>query len=84
MDIGVEPEDAPDEYILNQHRTATQAASTQADKAECARALTLIGRARGSETMIRLGESGQTVMSVSEAYAALSCPQDAVDDGIVM
>jgi ubiquitin carboxyl-terminal hydrolase 25/28 len=31
-----------------------------------------------------MGERGQTVMSVDDAYNALGAPRDAVDDGLIM
>ncbi|WVF71581.1 hypothetical protein IAT40_006389 [Kwoniella sp. CBS 6097] len=82
--ITVHAQEAPEEYILDMHKKAMQAATSPHERSELSRALILIGRERGSEVMKRLGESGQTLMSVEEAYAALSCPMDAVDDGLLM
>ncbi|WVW83772.1 hypothetical protein I302_105793 [Kwoniella bestiolae CBS 10118] len=78
------PEGAPDSHILDLHKAAVQAASTAQEKQDLARALVLIGRARKSDLMKQLGENGQTLMSVQEAYSALNCPEDAIDDGLLM
>ncbi|OCF36740.1 hypothetical protein I316_01336 [Kwoniella heveanensis BCC8398] len=83
-EICVMPHEAPEDYILNMHKKAVQAATSPNERWELSRALLLIGRERKSELMQRLGDSGQTLMSVEEAYAALSCPMDAVDDGLLM
>ncbi len=34
--------------------------------------------------MKRLGGSGQTFLSVDEAYRALSAPKESIDDGLIM
>ena len=82
--IGVEPEDAPEDYILNLHKTAMQSASAGWERNEICSALELIGRDRESKTMLRLAKSGHTFLSVDEAYAALSAPRDCIDDGLIM
>lgn len=82
--IGVPPSDAPDDYILDIHKTSMKAAITSADKTAISKALILLGRYRKNDVMRQLGESGQTTLSVDEAYAALSAPRDAVDDGLIM
>lgn len=80
----VEAEDAPDEEILRMHRVAVQSALDSKDKAFMCLALDLIGRHRKNHDMRRLGGSGQSLMSVEEAYAALSAPADSIDDGLIM
>jgi ubiquitin carboxyl-terminal hydrolase 25/28 len=82
--IGVEAAEAPESYILDLHKKAVQASSSPAERPEIAQALTLIGRERNSEVMRRLGRSGQTHLSVDEAYAALSAPRNSIDDGLIM
>lgn len=83
-DIGIDASEAPDSYILDLHKTAIQATTTAAQRSELAQALTLLGRERDSEVMKRLGGSGQTFLSVDEAYAALSAPKQSIDDGLIM
>lgn len=82
--ICVTADDAPDNHIFEMHKKATQAAANQTERNELSQALALIGKHRGSAEMRRMGESGQTMMSVEDAYAALSAPRDAVDDGLIM
>jgi ubiquitin carboxyl-terminal hydrolase 25/28 len=84
MNIYVDAHEAPDEEILRMHRVAVQSVSNPADKAEMAQALEIIGKHRKNHTMRRLGGSGQSLMSVEEAYAALSAPADSIDDGLIM
>ncbi|WWC61766.1 uncharacterized protein I303_104351 [Kwoniella dejecticola CBS 10117] len=78
------PSEAPDDHILDLHKKAVQSSSTSQEKQDLSKALIILGRERGSELMKTLGENGQTLMSVQEAYSALSCPEDAVDDGLLM
>jgi ubiquitin carboxyl-terminal hydrolase 25/28 len=47
-------------------------------------ALELIGRERNNAMMRRLGGSGGSLLSLEEAYAALSAPADSIDDGLIM
>lgn len=82
--IFVEAEEAPDDEILRMHRVAVQSVSDPADKTAMDQALELIGRNRMNGTMRRLGKSGQSLMSLEEAYAALSAPPDSIDDGLIM
>lgn len=81
--LSVEAEDAPDDYILDLHKKAMTASSTS-EKPEISRALVLIGKSRNSELMQKLGHSGQTILSVDDAYQALSAPRDSIDDGLIM
>jgi ubiquitin carboxyl-terminal hydrolase 25/28 len=82
--IFVEAHEAPDEEILRMHRVAVQSTTDPSEKAMMGQALDLIGRHRSNQTMRRLGGSGQSLMSVEEAYAALSAPSDSIDDGLIM
>ena len=82
--IGVEATEAPESYILDLHKKAMQASSNAVERSELAQVLTLIGRDRDSDIMKRLGGSGQTFLSVDEAYRALSAPRESIDDGLVM
>jgi ubiquitin carboxyl-terminal hydrolase 25/28 len=82
--IDVEPQDAPTDYILGLHKTAVQAATSSREKQEIFNALKLIGRHRRSDEILELANGGKTLMTVSVAYEALSCPMDAVDDGLIM
>jgi ubiquitin carboxyl-terminal hydrolase 25/28 len=82
--ICVEPDEAPDDEILKMHREATQRALNQEERQEIASALVTIGRHRKNAMMVRFGESGQSLMTVDEAYAALSAPKDSIDDGLIM
>ncbi|KAK8864283.1 hypothetical protein IAR55_001529 [Kwoniella newhampshirensis] len=82
--IGVDAPEAPDDYVLDLHKRAVQTATSTQEKQDLARALVLLGRERNSDLMKRLGGSGQALISVDEAYAALSAPRDAVDDGLIM
>jgi ubiquitin carboxyl-terminal hydrolase 25/28 len=82
--ITVEPDEAPDDHILDLHKQATQKATNAAERAEIARALVVIGRSRNKEELIKLGRSGQTFLSVDDAYAALSAPKDSIDEGLIM
>ena len=81
--LAVEAADGPDDYILNLHKAAMTSA-TSSEKAELCKALTLIGLSRHSVIMQRLGNSGQTILTVDEAYSALSAPKDSIDDGLIM
>ena len=81
--ITVEPEEAPDHHILELHKTAAQGASASYRR-ELSQALLLIGRERQSESMQQLGQSGETFLSVDDAYAALSAPKESIDDGLIM
>nr|ODN88380.1 hypothetical protein L203_02993 [Cryptococcus depauperatus CBS 7841] len=83
-EICVPPQDAPDEYILNMHKNAIQACTSPSQRLEINQALVLIGKERGNDEIKAMGEKGQTVVSVEEAYEALSAPRDAVDDGLMM
>lgn len=80
----VPPESAPDSHIFELHKKAMQAAPNQSERNDLSAALTLLGRERESDEMRKMGESGQTIMSVDDAYAALSAPRNAVDDGLIM
>lgn len=82
--ICVEPDEAPDDEILKMHREATQKAADQQDRQEISSALAIIGKHRKNAMMVRFGESGQSLMTVDEAYAALSAPKDSIDDGLIM
>lgn len=82
--ICVEADEAPDDEILKMHREATQKASNQQDRQEISSALATIGKHRRNAMMVRFGESGQSLMTVEEAYAALSAPKDSIDDGLIM
>ncbi|WWC89454.1 uncharacterized protein L201_004378 [Kwoniella dendrophila CBS 6074] len=78
------PSEAPDSHIFDLHKKAVQSSSSASERQNLSNALLLIGRERGSDVMKQLGESGQTLMSVQEAYSALNCPEDAIDDGLLM
>lgn len=82
--IVVEADEAPDDEILRMHRVAVQSVSDPDEKATMGFALDLIGRHRKNDQMRRLGGSGKSLMSVEEAYAALSAPSDSIDDGLIM
>jgi ubiquitin carboxyl-terminal hydrolase 25/28 len=82
--IFVEAHEAPDEEILRMHRVAVQSVSDPHEKILIGLALDLIGRHRKNAQMRRLGASGKSMMSVEEAYAALSAPSDSIDDGLIM
>lgn len=66
------------------HREATQKAGNQQEIKEISSALAVIGKHRKNAMMVRFGESGQSLMTVDEAYAALSAPKDSIDDGLIM
>ncbi|KIR77297.1 ubiquitin carboxyl-terminal hydrolase 25/28 [Cryptococcus gattii E566] len=83
-DISIPPQGAPDEYILSMHKSAIQASTSSQQRQDLNKALVLIGRERRSEQLKSMGENGQTLVSVQEAYEALSAPRDAVDDGLIM
>ncbi|WVQ72603.1 hypothetical protein IAR50_002161 [Cryptococcus sp. DSM 104548] len=82
--ICVAPHEAPDEYILDMHKTAIQACTSPSARQDVNKALAKIGKARESTMMQDMAEKGQTTVSVQEAYEALSAPRDAVDDGLIM
>ena len=82
-EITVEPEEAPDSHILELHKRANQGASAS-ERREISQALIIIGRDRGSKEMQDLGESGESFMSLEDAYAALSAPRNSIDDGLIM
>ena len=82
--IFVEAHEAPDDEILRMHRVAVQSVSDPYEKTLMGLALDLIGRHRKNNQMRRLGASGKSLMSVEEAYAALSAPSDSIDDGLIM
>jgi ubiquitin carboxyl-terminal hydrolase 25/28 len=83
-EISVEPKEAPDSEILRMHQVAMKSCTNPADRAEISQAIELIGRHRKNSEMQRLGRSGKTILTVEEAYEALSAPQDAVDDGLIL
>jgi ubiquitin carboxyl-terminal hydrolase 25/28 len=83
-EIDVEASDAPVEYILDLHKKAVTASTSSVERQEVFDALKLIGRHRGSDEILGYANEGKTVMSVQDAYEALSCPMDAVDDGLIM
>lgn len=66
------------------HKKAVQATTNAAARSDLAEALSLIGRDRGDSLMLRLARSGDTFLSLDEAYAALSAPRDSIDDGLIM
>lgn len=66
------------------HREALQGAHDPAQRTALGQALQIVGRHRKNSAMQRLGSSGQSIMSVDEAYAALSAPRESVDDGLIM
>jgi ubiquitin carboxyl-terminal hydrolase 25/28 len=82
--ISVEPQEAPEDYILELHKNKTRAATSASERSALSQALTLIGRDRNSDVMIRLGENGQSFLSVNEAFSELSAPLDSVDEGLIM
>lgn len=82
--ISVEPNEAPDSEILRMHQIAMKSCTNPTDRAEISQAIELIGRHRRNSEMQRLGRSGQSVLTVNEAYEALNAPQDAVDDGLIL
>jgi ubiquitin carboxyl-terminal hydrolase 25 len=82
--IGIDTHEAPDSYILELHKSAVQTCASSDAKTQIFEALKLIGRHRGSKEISDLANSGKTMMTVAEAYEALSCPMDAVDDGLIM
>nr|KIR50274.1 ubiquitin carboxyl-terminal hydrolase 25/28 [Cryptococcus bacillisporus CA1280] len=83
-DISIPPQGAPDEYILSMHKSAIQASTSSQQRQDLNKALVLIGRERRSDQLKSMGENRQTLVSVQEAYEALSAPRDAVDDGLIM
>lgn len=82
--IGVDGVDAPQDYILKMHKEAVQAANSGVQRSDLAEALKLIGKDRDDALMMRLARSGDTFLSVEDAYQALSAPQDCIDDGLIM
>ncbi|OCF60484.1 hypothetical protein L486_00117 [Kwoniella mangroviensis CBS 10435] len=82
--IFVPCEEAPESHILELHKQAVQSASSAQEKQNLSRALVIIGRHRKSELMKNMGENGETLMTVQDAYSALNCPEDAIDDGLLM
>lgn len=66
------------------HREASQKAANHQDRQEISLALAVIGKHRKNAMMVRFAESGQSLMTVDEAYAALSAPKDSIDDGLIM
>lgn len=80
----MDPTEAPDTYIYDLHKSAMKSATSPAERLEISEALKLIGRARKSEAMQKMAENGQTMLSVAEAYAALSAPNDSIDEGLIM
>lgn len=66
------------------HKSAIQASTSSQQRQDLNKALVLIGKERRSEQLKSMGENGQTLVSVQEAYEALSAPRDAVDDGLIM
>jgi ubiquitin carboxyl-terminal hydrolase 25/28 len=82
--ISVPPEDAPDSHIYDMHKKATLAAASHAERTGLGAALATIGRHRDVYEMRRMGEAGQTLMSVDEAYCSLNAPKEALDEGLIM
>lgn len=82
--ITVEADEAPDDEILKMHRDSTQRAGNPSERAEVSQALKMIGIHRKNSMMERLGGTGQSIMSVDEAFSALSAPRDSIDDGLIM
>lgn len=82
--IGVPPEEAPGEYILDLHRKKVQAAASSYGRAELSKALLIIGKERDDAMMVRLAKENKTFVSVQDAYAAFGAPGDCTDEGLVM
>ncbi|KAK4683835.1 hypothetical protein P7C73_g6382, partial [Tremellales sp. Uapishka_1] len=82
--IGVDAAEVPQDYLLTLHKAAFQAATKAEERSAIAEALVLVGKSRKDELMIKLGSSGQIMLSVDEAYSALSAPKDSIDDGLIM
>ena len=81
--IMIEPQEAPDEYILGLHRTAVHASSSPSERAGMHQALLLIGRSRKSTLLQDMAESGQTLLTVDDAYQALGVNRETPDDMII-
>lgn len=82
--ICVEPDEAPDDEILKMHREATQKAGNPEQKQGLSSALAIIGKHRKNRMMVRFGETGQSLMTLDEAFAALSAPKNSIDDGLIL
>jgi ubiquitin carboxyl-terminal hydrolase 25/28 len=82
--IGIEPENAPDDFIFKLHKEAQNAATTSDERRLVNKALLVIGKERENALMIRLGKEGQSFVSVEDAYAALGAPREATDEGLLM
>jgi len=82
--IGIEAEDAPDDFIFKLHKDAQNAAATADDRRLVNKALLVIGKERESALMVRLGKEGQSFVSLEDAYAALGAPREATDEGLLM
>lgn len=83
-EISVEPQEAPEHYVLDQHKSAMKAATTPGRRQDISNALKIIAKDRNSSVMMTLAENGQTMLTPEEAYAALSAPQDSIDEGLIM
>jgi ubiquitin carboxyl-terminal hydrolase 25/28 len=82
--ICVSPQESPDEYILTMHKQAMKNAKSPADRSAVSEAITIIGTSRNNEVMKEYGRTGQTMITVEDAYQALSAPMESVDDGLIM
>jgi len=83
-DIGIPPEDAPADYILDLHKRTFQAAVDQHERVNISNALAIIGKEREDRVMVRLARWGETFLSVDDAYAALGAPRESTDEGLIM
>jgi hypothetical protein len=66
--ICVSPQESPDEYILTMHKQAMKNAKSPADRSAVSEAITIIGTSRNNEIMKEYGRTGQTMITVEDAY----------------
>jgi len=82
--IGVEPEDAPVDFILGLHKKEMAASMSSYQRSLLSKALLVIGKERDDMTMIRLARDNKTFVSVDEAYAAFGAPRECTDEGLIL
>ncbi|WVQ82427.1 hypothetical protein IAT38_004555 [Cryptococcus sp. DSM 104549] len=82
--VCITAEEAPASQILKMHKEAIDKASSASERSALSKALVVIGKQRRDQEMIKMGETETAMMSVKEAYEALSAPMDAVDEGVLM
>lgn len=84
--LSVEPDEAPDDYILRMCQTALDNTLPGSDaRQRVLEAVRFIGKHRASDEISRVANPDMRPrLTVEEAYKALSAPPEADDEGLIM